>query len=486
MYNSYLKFGSYGFKGEVQISSIVDSSNVLQNPLKISADGSGNATIKIGSTTVLSIDSTGKLSTNGYTATANNHLVTKAVTDAISNALSVLTTRVDNIVASLDYEVYSNNTLSSGADGRYNIDATTIYTATTENISLSGTQTIDGTSPSDGSYILVKNQTDAKENGIYQYSSSSLWSRVTAFLSPNDLKGKLFQISNGTVNSGKLFYIPKENFVDGTDFGSDDINFSEYFGSVKALANKVVVRDSNGNIIGNVSGSSGSCTGTAENANKLGNKPLDTVYKMSNAGGVCTTAASTVAKEVNIPGFSLYNGVRITVLFTNACTASNPTLNVNGTGAVKIGILKTGYTLPSSPLLKYAYWRGSSSKTYEIWQPGTVLNLIYYNSHWCITGDNVLESYYSTTNSYVVYADGRIEQWGNVTYTTTTQTISLNVAYSSIESYSLFASARVSSSTTIPMEITTDKLSSYQITVGGYNSRGGGIANNACWRTIGY
>ena len=207
---------------------------------------------------------------------------------------------------------------------------------------------------------------------------------------------------------------------------------------------------------------------------------------MSNAGGICTTAASTVAKEVNIPGFSLYNGVRITVLFTNACTASDPTLNVNGTGAVKIGILKTGYTLPSRPLLKYAYWRGSSSKTYEIWQPGTVLNLIYYNSHWCITGDNVLESYYSTTNSYVVYADGRIEQWGNVTYTTTTQTISLNVAYSSIESYSLFASARVSSSTTIPMEITTDKLSSYQISVGGYNSRGGGIANNACWRTIGY
>ena len=60
------------------------------------------------------------------------------------------------------------------------------------------------------------------------------------------------------------------------------------------------------------------------------------------------------------------------------------------------------------------------------------------------------------------------------------------MAYSSIESYSLFASARVSSSTSIPMEIITDKLSSSQIAVGGYNSRGIGMATNAFWLTIGY
>lgn len=483
LYNSYLKFGSYGFKGEVQISSIVDSSNVLQNPLKISADGSGNATIKIGSTTVLSIDSTGKLSTNGYTATANNHLVTKAVTDAISNALSVLTTRVDNIVVSLDYEVYSNNTLSSGADGRYNIDATTIYTATTENISLSGTQTIDGTSPSDGSYILVKNQTDAKENGIYQYSSSSLWSRVTAFLSPNDLKGKLFQISNGTVNSGKLFYIPKENFVDGTDFGSDDINFSEYFGSVKALANKVVVRDSSGkivgNVTGNVSGSSGSCTGTAENANNLGNKSLDTVYKMSNAGGICTTAAATQTKSITIPGFTLYEGVRVTVLFKNSCTTDWPKFTVNTAAAKPIRCTRAGVYHDLTG--KFGYWRGASSSFKEVWQAGTVLTLIYTGNEWVIEGNSILESYYSTTNSYVVYADGKIEQWGHSTTQTSTSTVlTYLVPFSSATSYSISGNDVYDDRVAANLQMYNKTASSCKV------FRQNQASTNWDWRAVGY
>lgn len=52
--------------------------------------------------------------------------------------------------------------------------------------------------------------------------------------------------------------------------------------------------------------------------------------------GVCSTAAATAAKEVAISNFELVNGVRIAVYFNNKNTASNPTLNVNGTGAKSI------------------------------------------------------------------------------------------------------------------------------------------------------
>jgi hypothetical protein len=55
--------------------------------------------------------------------------------------------------------------------------------------------------------------------------------------------------------------------------------------------------------------------------------------------GVCGTAADTVAKTVtisNLDNFVLEKGAVVAVKFTNSNSASNPTLNVNGTGAKNI------------------------------------------------------------------------------------------------------------------------------------------------------
>ena len=248
LYNAYLKFGNYKFNGELSISAIADANNDLTNPLKLIAAGDGTAELKIGNSTVLSIDANGKLSTNGYTASSNNHLITKAVTDAISTALNNLNIRVQHIEETSDVTLYTNGVLSSGTGGRFNIDSASIYAATTQDITLSGTQSIDGQTLSDGVYVLVKDQTDATENGIYQYSSSSAWGRVSSFATPELIKGKIFNVLNGTANKGKMFYIAKVNFVDPSAFGTDDINFLEYFGSINALANKIPVRDSSGRI----------------------------------------------------------------------------------------------------------------------------------------------------------------------------------------------------------------------------------------------
>ena len=247
LYDSYLKFGTYGFNGELKISSLLDN-GALKKPVSISAAGDGTAVIKIDNVAVLSIDANGKLSTNGYTASSNNHLVTKAVTDAISTALAALTTRVTNLENTSDTSVYANNTLSSGVNGRFNVAADSIYVATTANVTLSGTQVVDGITPVDGVYILVKNQTDSKTNGIYQYSSASVWSRVSTYLTPASLKAKIFNVANGITNGGKMFYMPKVNLIDAANFGSDDILFSEYFGSVKPVANKIAYRDSTGHL----------------------------------------------------------------------------------------------------------------------------------------------------------------------------------------------------------------------------------------------
>lgn len=254
LYNGYLQYGVYGFKGELKVSAILDANDDLSKPISLYAAGDGTAVIKVNGNAVISVDANGKLSTNGYTASSNNHIVTKVVTDGLKTLIDALDVRVTNIENTSDVTVYSNGVLSSGTNGssgtdsRYNVDSVVLYAATTANITLSGSQTIDGTSPENGSFILVKNQTDAKENGIYQYSSSSTWTRHNDFLSPNALKNKLFNVVNGTNNGGRMFYLPKVNFTDGSDFGTDDILFAEYFGSIAPKANKVPMRDSSGHV----------------------------------------------------------------------------------------------------------------------------------------------------------------------------------------------------------------------------------------------
>lgn len=52
--------------------------------------------------------------------------------------------------------------------------------------------------------------------------------------------------------------------------------------------------------------------------------------------GTCATAAATAAKVVACSGFTLKSGALIAVQFTNANTASSPSMNVNSTGAIAI------------------------------------------------------------------------------------------------------------------------------------------------------
>ena len=74
-----------------------------------------------------------------------------------------------------------------------------VVTATTENITLSGLQTIDGVALANANRLLVKDQTMAAENGIYLAASGD-WIRATDFNGSDDVtKGQLIvNINDGT------------------------------------------------------------------------------------------------------------------------------------------------------------------------------------------------------------------------------------------------------------------------------------------------
>ena len=92
------------------------------------------------------------------------------------------------------------------------------------------------------------------------------------------------------------------------------------------------------------SGNAGTATkwATARNINGM---TVDGTANITNYG-TCSTAADTAAKTVDCTGFELVTGAEITVKFTVTNTATEPTLNVNGTGAKPIQY-RGSYILPS-------------------------------------------------------------------------------------------------------------------------------------------
>lgn len=80
--------------------------------------------------------------------------------------------------------------------------------------------------------------------------------------------------------------------------------------------------------------------------------------------GVCETAAATASKVVTCDEFQLKKGVHLAVQFTNANTASSPSMNVNGTGAIAIcGI--NGYYVSAN-----------------MWTANQMVHFVYNGSWW--------------------------------------------------------------------------------------------------------
>lgn len=79
-----------------------------------------------------------------------------------------------------------------------------VRAASTANLTLSGTQTVDGVVLIANDRILVKDQSTASANGIYTVLAGS-WTRTADFNSPNDIVGSEVFISEGTVSGNKVY-----------------------------------------------------------------------------------------------------------------------------------------------------------------------------------------------------------------------------------------------------------------------------------------
>jgi len=88
--------------------------------------------------------------------------------------------------------------------------------ASTANLTLSGAQTIDGVSVAINERVLVKNQTDATENGVY-VAASGAWTRAPEWDTSSDLaSGVLVPVGLGDSNVGLWQVTYSGNFALGT------------------------------------------------------------------------------------------------------------------------------------------------------------------------------------------------------------------------------------------------------------------------------
>jgi hypothetical protein len=123
------------------------------------------------------------------------------------------------------------------------IDAkASVRAATTENITLSGVQTIDGvTTLQVGDRILVKNQTTLTQNGIYIMAAGA-WSRAPDADPWNELISAYVFVEEGTTNADNG-YVCTAN--PGGTIGSTDVNFVQFSGAGQITAGAGLTKTGN-------------------------------------------------------------------------------------------------------------------------------------------------------------------------------------------------------------------------------------------------
>lgn len=159
--------------------------------------------------------------TSAGALTAATATLGAATVAAPVNGLSLISNIADPVSAQDAATKYYVDAVAQGLDVKGSCLA-----ATTENIALDGSVTeVDGVAIPDGSRVLVKNQDNATENGIYVASSTEGWSRAADMNAPEEFPGAFTFIEEGTAQADTGWVCTTNAPV---VIGSSDITFVQF------------------------------------------------------------------------------------------------------------------------------------------------------------------------------------------------------------------------------------------------------------------
>lgn len=170
-----------------------------------------------------SLTSTGTISGSNLTTTGNANVGTLRVSNT-SNLGSISNVFITGGSANQAIITNGSGNLSFGTINSDSFMLRPVRAASLQNITLSGTQTIDGVALTVGDRVLVFRQTTATENGIYTVASGA-WTRTTDFnTGALTLSGGVtVTVVDGTNLAGVTFYCTNTGTI---TIGSTSINFN--------------------------------------------------------------------------------------------------------------------------------------------------------------------------------------------------------------------------------------------------------------------
>jgi len=216
-----------------------------------------NTGISAGTYTKLTVDAKGR-ATAGTTLSASDIPTLTAAKISDFNT-QVRTNRIDQLTAptasvSLNSQKITNLADPTGAQDaatKAYVDATkqgldvkdSVRAATTGNITLSGTQTVDGVSLLAGDRVLVKNQASAGQNGIYDVVSGGSWTRsADANVSSEVTSGLFVFVEEGTTNADSGWVLTTDGSI---TLGTTSLAFVQFSGAGQVTAGAGLTKTGN-------------------------------------------------------------------------------------------------------------------------------------------------------------------------------------------------------------------------------------------------
>ncbi len=192
---------------------------------------------------------------SGVTPTADAHFATKGYVDGVSQGLDI---------------------------------KEAVKVATTANITLSGTQTIDGVAVSADERVLVKNQSTATENGLYLCKAST-WARTDDLATGDDASSVFVFVDQGTVNADNGFVCSTNK--GSAVVGTNNLAFTQFSGAGQITAGNGL--EKSGNTLNvDLKSNGGLVIESSEIAVDLGASSITNTLAITNGGTGATSASA--------------------------------------------------------------------------------------------------------------------------------------------------------------------------------------------------
>lgn len=289
-----------------------------------------NTGVSAGTYTKTTVDTKGRVTAG--TTLADSDIPTLTASKISDFNTQVQTNRLDQLTAPTVPVSLNNQRITNVADPVSSTDAANkayvdasqqglivkdaARVATTGNITLSGTQTIDGISLVAGNRVLVKDQTTKQNNGIYVVAAGT-WARSADSNQDSEIQTGLFVfVEEGNTNANSGWVLTTENPI---ELGIDELIFAKFSGAGQIEAGAGLTKT--GNTIDVITASSGR------------------IVVSSNSIDLATVGTAGTYKSVTVDGYGrITSGTNPTTLagygITDAASSTHVHGNITNDGAI--------------------------------------------------------------------------------------------------------------------------------------------------------